>query len=336
MTQKVVVKTSLTPNIIMHVFSCLEIEGSFYNSDYGLKHRFTILEEEYKQWETASKKCMTLGCNAELFAVLFQIPSYIPAEDLEMVLSTYEKISEAIDEGSIELLLSSYPGVFDNLPIYAPMSVFDEHFKKLFEQKELIKEIFTIFKQILLGLWDRFYADYWEKEAKAKLEKRITDLEVIIKPINIINSWKKLFNIEFPYHDFVALLVEPTKTIATNLLAEKIVVSYEQEEMDLYRILIHEIGRAFLLNTNLFENDSLKSIAQSNVDKLSIIVDAACIHVKKDLFKALKIRDKNDDPYNVHEVKEIVSIFAQIWDSMTDKDIYEAIIQTYNKLKPIV
>ena len=60
----------------MHVFSCLEIEGSFYNSDYGLKHRFTILEEEYDSWEEISKKCMTLGCNAELFAVLFQISDH--------------------------------------------------------------------------------------------------------------------------------------------------------------------------------------------------------------------------------------------------------------------
>ena len=38
----------------MHVFSCLEIEGSFYNSDYGLKHRISILEEEYKNWEEIS------------------------------------------------------------------------------------------------------------------------------------------------------------------------------------------------------------------------------------------------------------------------------------------
>lgn len=320
----------------MHVFSCLEIEGSFYNSDYGLKHRFTILEEEYKNWEEISKKCLTIGCNAELFAVLFQIPSYIQAEDLETVISSFEKISEAIEEGSIETLLNSYPEVFDNVPIYVPLNVLDEQFKKLFEHKNLVKEIFKKFQGILGGLWDRFYKENWEKNTKAMISKRINELNVIVSPINIISAWQKEFNIKFPYPEFTIYLVEPTTTIATNLLAEKIMVSANLDDMTLYKIIIHEVGRAFLLNTNLFTNDNLKSIAQSNIEKLSLIVDAICIHIKKELFKNLKIRDDKLDPYFVPEVTEIIPVFAQIWDSMKEKKIYDALIQTYNKLTPIV
>ncbi|NHJ32420.1 MAG: hypothetical protein FK732_06130 [Asgard group archaeon] len=336
MTQKIHVSTNLTPNIIMHVFSCLEIEGSFYNSDYGLKHRFTILEEEYQNWEEISKKCMTIGCNAELFAVLFQIPSYIPAEDLETVISSFEKISEAIEEGSIETLLNSYPEVFDNLPIYIPVKVLDEQFRKLFEHKDLVKGIFKKFQGILGGLWDRFYKENWEKNSKVTINKRIKELNVILSPINIISVWQKEFGIKFPYPEFIVYLVEPTTTIATNLLAEKIMVSAELDDMSLYKIIVHEVGRAFLLNTNLFTNDDLKSIAQSNIEKLSAIVDAACIHIKKKLYSNLKIRETELDPYLVPEVSEIIPIFAQIWDSMKEKNIYTALIQTYNKLTPIV
>jgi hypothetical protein len=335
LTQKVHISTNLTPNIIMHVFSCLEIEGSFYNSDYGLKHRFTILEEEYKSWEEISKKCITLGCNVELFAVLFQIPSYIPADDIETVISSFEKISEAIEEGSIEALLNSYPEVFDNIPIYVPLTILDEQFKKLFEHKDLMKEIFEKFQGILGGLWNRFYKDNWENNTKKMIEKRIKDLETILNPINIISAWQKKLDIKFPYPEFLIYLVEPTTTLVTNLLAEKIIVSASLDDLTLYKVAIHEVGRAFLLNTNLFTNDNLKSIAQSNIEKLSVIVDAVCIHVKKELFKNLKIRDDELDPYIVPEVSEIIPVFAQIWDSMKEKDIYDALVQTYNKLTPI-
>ncbi len=319
----------------MHVFSCLEIEGSFYNSDYGLKHRFTILEEEYENWEEISKKCMTLGCNAELFAVLFQIPSYIQADDLETVISSFDKISEAIEEGSIESLLNSYPEVFDNIPIYVPLNVLDEQFKTLYENKELIMEIFKKFQGILGGLWDRFYQEHWEKNTLKMIERRIKDLNIILSPINIISAWQKEFKLEFPYSEFTVYLVEPTTTIATNLLAEKIMVSAKLDDMTLYKIIIHEVGRAFLLNTNLFTNDNLKTIAHSNIEKLSNIVDAACIHLKKNLYKNLKIRDDELDPYLIPEVSEIIPVFIQIWDSMKEKNIYDALIQTYNKITPI-
>ncbi|MHA1211008.1 MAG: hypothetical protein ACTSSH_00975 [Candidatus Heimdallarchaeota archaeon] len=335
MTHQILVTTSLTPNILMHIFSCLEVEGSFYNSEYGLKHHFTILEEEYKEWTELTKKCMTLNCNVELYAALFQIPSYIPAEDIEMILDSYDNIIAAINDGSMENLVASYPGVFDNLPIYAPMSIFDNHFKKLNEHKEIIGSIIVKFKKIIQGVWDRFYQEYWTTRGNETIEKRINDLSVILSPINIISAWKKKLLIDFPYPEFTICLVEPTTAIASNLLAEKIMVSLNQEEIDLYKIIIHEVGRAFLLNINIFENEKLKPIAQSNLEKLSVIVDAAIVHIKKELFKTFKIKDVFDI-YNANDVTEIVPIFGQIWDTMSETNIYEAIIQTYNKLTPVV
>ncbi|NHJ86917.1 MAG: hypothetical protein FK734_15750 [Asgard group archaeon] len=335
MAQEVTVATSLTPNIVMHIFSCLEIEGSFYHSNYGLKHHFTILDEEREKWEDFSKKCMTLGCNSELFAVLFQIPSYIPTDDIEMVLNSYDTILQAIEEGSIEVLIEGYPEVFDYLPVYAPMSVFEAHFKKLNEHKELISALIESFKELLLGLWERFYEEYWTKELKVKLEKRIKMLNDIIKPINIISTWQKTLNLKFPYPEFTAYLVEATTTIATDLLAEKIMIAFDIEDKDLYWIIIHELGRSFLLNTNIFENDHLKSIAQSNPDRLSLIVDAVCVHFKIALAAKFKIRAESD-PYDIPEIKKIIQIFEKVWDSQQEKDIYKAIVETYNKYSPIV
>jgi len=335
LTPQVLVTTSLTPNILMHIFSCLEVEGSFYDSDYGLKHHFTILDEEYEDWEELSKKCMTLGCNAELYAILYQIPSYIPAEDIEMVLGNFDRISDAIAEGSMESLIDSYPGVFDNLSMYAPISFFDNHFKNLSENKEIIIDLINKFKKILLGVWERFYCEYWEKEAKIKIEKRAKELNLLFSPINIINIWQKKLNIIYPYGEFAICLVEPTTTIATNLLAEKIIVAYNLEDLDIYKIVIHEIGRSILLNINIFENEKLNPIAHTYHEKLSVIVDAACVHIKQNLYQLFKIKDTSD-PYNVSDVKEIVPIFSQIWDSMKDKDIYDALYQTYNRITPIV
>ena len=336
MSQKVYFTTSLTPNIIMHVFSCLEIEGSFYNSDYGMKHHFTLADDDYANWKEQAKKCMTLGCNAELYAVLFQLPSYIPADNIDMVVDCYEKIIEAVEKGSIDSLITSYPEVFDYLEVYAPLTVFDGHFNRLNEHKEIIINIIRIFQNILRGLWDRFYKNHWENTVKKELEDQVKKLNVIISPINIISTWQKKLNLEFPYPEFTAILVEPTSTIATNLVAEKIIVASNQEDVMLYKILVHEIGRSFLLNTKLFEHEKLKIIAQSNLDRLSLIVDAACIFIKKQLYKTFKMRDDDIDPYITPEITELLKIFQVVWDASDDKDIYHAIAATYNKLAPVL
>ena len=320
----------------MHIFSCLEIEGSFHDSNYGMKHHFTILKEEYNQWEELSRKCITLGCNSELYAILFQIPSYIPAEDIDMVLETYTKISEAVEEGSFKHLLDSYPEVFDSLSNYAPISIFDSHFKTLYEQKEIILSLIDLFKQILKGVWNRFYEKYWEKEIYTKLEKRVVNLNIVISPINLISLWQKHLKIDFPYQEFIAYLVEPTTTLATTLLAEKIMISLSNEDVDLYKIIIHEIGRVFILNSQIFEHETLKTIAQSNIERLTQIVDAACIYLKSNIFKTLNLKEIDSDPYNVTPINEILPIFTQIWETMKKKDVYQAIIETYNKLFPVV
>ena len=336
MKQKVYFTTSLTPNIVMHVFSCLEIEGSFYNSDYGMKHHFTLTDEDYDNWEQHAKKCMTLGCNAQLYAVLFQIPSYIPADNIDMVADCFEKIAEAVEQGSIDSLINSYPEVFDYLQVYAPLTVFDGHFKQLNEHKEIIVNIIKTFQNILRGLWERFYKNHWENTVKKELEEQVKNLNIIISPINIISTWQKKLQIEFPYPEFTAILVEPTTTIATNLVAEKIVVSSNQEDVMLYKILVHEIGRSFLLNTKLFEHEKLKIIAQSNLDRLSLLVDAACIYIKKQLYKTFKIRDDDIDPYLTPEIDELLKTFQIVWDASKDKDIYNALAATYDKLTPVL
>lgn len=335
LAQKVFVTTNLTPNILMHVFSCLEVEGSFYDSEYGMKHHFTLLDEDYEAWKTQVKKCMTLGCNAELYAVLFQIPSFISTEDIDMVIDSFDKISVAVAEGAIDVLIASYPELFDTLSIYAPKKVFDDHFKKLNTHNDIIQDVITVFKKILRGLWERFYSEYWETEGKKKIEKRAKQLNTIISPINIISAWQKVLKLEFPYSEFSAVLVEPTNTIATNLLAEQVMIALKTEDKDVYRILTHEVGRSFLLNTLLFENEQIKTIADSNIDRLSMIIDAVCIHIKGSLFDTLRIRSDEPDPYIVPGMKEVMDIFGAIWDAMEEKEIFAAIAQTYNKLSPI-
>ena len=336
MTNKIEISTSLTPNLLMHIFSCLEVEGSFFDSNYGMKHHFTLLDEEYDLWNKYANKCMTLGCNSELYAVLFQIPSYIPAEDIDMVKDSFDKISDAIEDGSINGLIDSYPELFDELPIFAPLEALDNHFKRLSEHKEIVKEIIHHFQKILEGVWERFYCEYWEKEAYPKLQKKIKDVKLIISPINIIKTWQRVLKIDFPYNEFVALLVEPTTTIATNLLAEKIIISSNLEDLEIYRILVQEVGRSALLNTSLFEHEKLKTIAESNIEKLSLIVDAACIYLKRTLFETLRIRADDPDPYLVQGINNVIQTFGTIWEAMETKDIYEALSLTYDKISPVI
>jgi len=334
--QQVIISTSLTPNLLMHLFSCLEIDGSFYSSNYGLKHHFTLSDENYSAWEQLSKKCLTLGCNAELYEILFQIPSYIPAEDLEMVLQHFDNISQAIQEGSFENLLTNYPGVFDSLPVYAPLSVFESHFKKLQENRDIIIDIITFTKAALKEIWENFYHKYWFDELLPKLKKHQEHLNQIIKPFNIIVAWQKLLKIDFPYPEFIAYLVEPTTTIATNLLAEKIMLADEREDLENYKIIIHEVGRTFLLNTNIFSNELVKPIALANIDKLSLVVDATCVHLKKELFKQFQLKGADADPYATPQISQYIQTFAEIWEKLPEKDIYKALYETYNKLSPIV
>ena len=113
-------------------------------------------------------------------------------------------------------------------------------------------------------------------------------------------------------------------------------ISSKAEDKDIYRILAHEVGRSFLLNTMLFENEQIKTIVDSNIDRLSMIIDAACIYIKENLFDTLRIRSDELDPYIVPGIKEVMDIFGAIWDAMDEKSIFEAITQTYNKLSPIV
>ena len=50
----------------------------------------------------------------------------------------------------------------------------------------------------------------------------------------------------------------------------------------------------------------------------------------------MKIKTDEPDPYDVPSIKEVIDIFDNIWNSLKEKDIYEALIQTYDKLSPIV
>ncbi len=334
--QEVIVSSSLTPNILMHVFSCLEIDGSFFHSNYGLKHHFTLTEEEYVLWEKHAKKCLTLGCSAELYEVLFQIPSYIPAEDLEMLLQNFDNIGAAIKEGSFETLMITYGSVFDDLLIYAPQSIFESHFQKLHENYEIILETFDFMKNALQIVWANFYQKYWFDDLLPRLEQHQQQLNQIIKPLNIVNAWKKILKLDFPYQEFVVYLVEPTTTIATNLLAEKIMIANEREDLENYKIIIHEVGRAFLLNTNIFNNEIVKPIALGNIERLSLIVDAACSYLKHNLFEQFRLKDNDPDPYATPQIKPYIKTFGEIWESLEEKNIYKALLDTYNKSFPIV
>lgn len=335
MTKKINITTNLTPNLIMHIFSCLEIEGSFYDSQYGMKHRYTLENGEYDKWDELSKKCGILGLNSELFSILFQIPSYIPTENIDMVLDSFDCISEAISEQSIQVLLDSYPGVFDELPIYVPISVLDTRLQRLSEHEPIIQDLIRNFQQVLENVWNRFYQDYWENTALPKIEQRCEELSVIIQPINIITAWKKKLSIDYPYSEFCAVLVEPTTTLATDLLVEKVVFPLKQKDLDFYRTIVHEVGRSFLLTTNLLENDHLKVIAQSNIEKVSTLVDAACATLKKQLDKRLNLWRDEPDPYEI-SLRTEMETFSKIWNSMEEKDIFKAIARTYDKLSPVV
>ncbi|MEA2070995.1 MAG: hypothetical protein U9O98_06855 [Asgard group archaeon] len=336
MSQDIQITTNLTPNIIMHIFSCLEIEGSSYHSKYGLKNRFTLLKDDYEKWEKIEKKCIMLNCSEELFAIFYQIPSYIPSDSIETIIDCFEILEECIQTKTIEPLVETYPGIFENLEIYAPIEAYNTYFQTLHTHEDIIIEIIDDYKQLLIKLWDRFYREYWENNAKPRINKKIKDLEVIVKPVNIIKSWQKVFDIPFPYEEFIVYLVEPTSTIATNLIAEKIVVALEKEELDFYKILIHEIGRSFLLTTNMMKSEPLEKIAISNMDKLSLIIDAAIIYLKRSLYKTFHLRSDDHDPYMVQGLDEIINTFEEIWENNKQKDIYEVLAKTYNKLSPIV
>lgn len=336
MVVEVEVSTSLNPNILMHVFSCLEIDGTYYSSNYGAKHHFTLEKKVYQEWEGLLKKIQTLGIQDVLYSVLFQIPSYIPAEDIEILNDYFDALQETINKQSMDILLDSYPSVFDNLEYFIPITFIEDHFNRLFAEKTLIIQLIQKLRSTMTKLWKNFYEDYWTKEALPELEKQSLKLNKIIKPVNLVNSWQKKLLIDYPYSEFTIYLVEPTTTISTDLLAEKIIISNSLDERDIYRIIIHEVGRSYLLTNELFVNSYTSTIAKSNIDKLSLIVDAICLHFKKELFIELGLRDQNNDPYLQTGLDEIVKTFNSVWSKMEEKNIYNAIAKTYNALSPVV
>jgi len=120
------------------------------------------------------------------------------------------------------------------------------------------------------------------------------------------------------------------------LLAEKIMIANEREDLENYKIIIHEVGRAFLLNTNIFNNEIVKPIALGNIEQLSLIVDAACSYLKHHLFDQFRLKDNDPDPYATPQIKPYIKTFGEIWESLEEKNIYKALHDTYNKSFPIV
>ena len=157
---KLIVSSSLTPNIVAHVVACSGIGG---RRDYGYEFAHTLTEEErqfIRRFQKDFSRSPPLS-GGPFFSILFQIPSYFYANDLESTIRSNDRLLDFLQGASFEEGIS--PEETRALEFWSPRELREwsmESLKPMFgETERTIKR----FGDVLVSCYVRFYSEYWTR-----------------------------------------------------------------------------------------------------------------------------------------------------------------------------
>ena len=141
---ELVVTTSFTPNILAHIYASA---GLTKNTQHHERFRHTIREEDVEFLETFAPHFRGTPpmAGGPMFLYLYQIPSYFPAESLDEVLGSIDRIVEGLGSGSIENMGLSQDTV-SALDVWMPRQLFEYPSPKMVS--DILEQVIQILNRL--------------------------------------------------------------------------------------------------------------------------------------------------------------------------------------------
>jgi hypothetical protein len=330
MSSGVQVTTSLTPNIIMHAMACC---GAVGREDYGERYRHTLSDEERNFFQSISKDFAVRPplAGGPLFTILFQIPSYFPANNPKEIAATFEALKRCIRESSFSHLKHAFPKYVSQIDTWFPANMVSSFMSRFWSKFDGASGAMDRFSQILNDCYERFYGGYWPQARKTMLSKA-TKIQEGFKPIDLLEEWKRILGKPFPYTGFTIWLCEPSNTVSS-IMAEKIIIPSEDDVKVSLESIVHESGVHFISPNDWATNDTLSPIFRDDMEGLIRMVEAAICYLKPIVLKRMQIKPQ-EDPFLIGMgLEKEVTSFGQVWEKGKPIDITAAIAEAYKNMK---
>lgn len=234
---RLAITTSLPPNLLAHIYSS---SGVYGNHQYQERFQHTLRSadiEFLRSLQHYFKGKPPMG--GPLFSFLYQIPCYFATENLESILDTFDLLIEGLKS-------SNYPfkeledTTLEALKVWMPTELIEASRRSIQPMLGMLPGLFERLKDIIANTHHTFYRDHWQ-ERKLVLLKKAEDIYDEVEELPVFDAWSEVFNLSFPYREFVVYLVDALKG-GTSLLAEKYALPSEVTLERAVNTIIHEVG----------------------------------------------------------------------------------------------
>lgn len=271
-------------NLLLHVMCC--IDPSFPRKPiYAEKAEEWLLPKEKKFFENNFRLEQTGKVSTTAhFALLFQIPAYFSADNIESL----KEVIELMKGKTLTTLKNHFPEKKLLLDAYMPERFQTLFFEKAIKKPKNCEKILDNYGRILENVYERFYCEYW-KTIVPEMEKRAELLkEKYFNKYNVIELWEKKTRLKFPYPKFVVELADPIQSLGTSLMAEKGAFSHWAAPEDIFTVISHEIGTHILFQTESLTSSRFAEILERDAEKTIRIVEGLSYLMNLEIWKEEK------------------------------------------------
>lgn len=320
-----VVTTSLTPNILAHIYASA---GLTRNTQYHERFRHTIREEDvdFLRPFTPHFRGKPPMAGGPMFLYFYQIPSYFPAESLNEVLGNIDRIVDGLRSGGIEYMGLDQDTV-NALDIWIPHQLFEYPSQNMGSTvlKQAVEALNQL-KEIITHSYDSYYGEHW-REFKPLLLRKATEIEDEFEGLPVFDAWSKALGLTFPYREFVVYLCEVRRG-GTSLLAEKIAQPYDVPLERIIDTIIHEIGIHFIIRPKEYLNKGL-SVGGfiQHQEEVSRLEEAATCYFKPQVYERLDLSLQEDYHLPLMKIGGEIRRFAEVWERDKPADVFEGLLK---------
>ncbi|QOR35400.1 hypothetical protein IMX26_00730 [Clostridium sp. 'deep sea'] len=231
---------------------------------YGLKQAGLVKSDIIPQYLSFGQQLAALGdefafkspmAGGPIFSLLYQIPGYLDASpaDFEKVLTG---IKQYIEDCTITYFLKTWPikTAYWQLWYTQPWNNYLHQKLKLNKSKAIL--IIEKFLDYLQDIWNDYSPIYYQNRNLQK-QNSVSKLLNKLKPFS---KWKTDLGISYPYNKFEIVFCSQTKSMASSLGPEKVVISSNINEQDLINSCFHEIGVRMYGIHNFANNPATKQL----------------------------------------------------------------------------
>lgn len=319
-----VVTTSLPPNILAHIYAAA---GLMRNPSYYESYRHTLRQTDVEALRPFSRHFghkPPMG-GGPLFFFLYQIPSYLPADNPEDMFSNLDFFIKGLENRSFSAM-SLDPEITEALEFWLPHEIIEYSMDSNESMLEELNDIFIQLKEVLTYTYKNFYREHWRKR-KPTLLRRADEIQSMLDRLNIFDAWSEVFGIDFPYREFVVYICDALKG-GTSLLAEKIALPIEVTDERAKDSIIHEIGVHFIIAPGEYLKRGLTPgefiVHQEAIGRME---EAVTCYFKPQVYKRMGLNLGDDYHLPLMRIEEEMRRFTEVWEHDEAMDVYDGLLK---------